>query len=72
MSAPDTNIDKQADNHKGPLTGMKAVLAFVGVLLVAFIVWTVANGNDPQGAAVQIDGRTGAEVVGAEDGVAAE
>lgn len=72
MSAPNTNIEKQAKNHKGPLGGIKAVLFFAGVLLVGFIVWTVANGNDPKGAAVQIDGRTGAEVVGAEDGVPAE
>lgn len=72
MSAPDTNIEKQEDNHKGPLTGIRLVLIFVSVLMAGFLIWTVANGNDPQGAAVQIDGRTGAEVVGAEDGVPAE
>lgn len=69
MSAPDTNIKKQEENHKGSLIGMKAVLIFAGVLLVGLLVWVVANGNEPAGAAVQVDGRTGAEIEGAEDGV---
>lgn len=64
MSAPDTNVEKQAKNHKGPLTGMAGVLIFAGVLLIALIVWITANGNTPEGAATQIDGRTGAEVAG--------
>ena len=67
MSAPDTNIKKQEKNHKGSLTGMRAVLIFAAVLLVGFIVWVVANGNEPSGADVQVDGRTGAEIEGVEE-----
>lgn len=38
MSAPDTNIEKQADRHKGPLVGMPmavivAVLAMIAVAI---------------------------------------
>ncbi len=62
MSAPETNIEKQAKKHKGPLAGMAGVLVFVGVLLAAFVIWTVYNGDTPEGAETQIDSRTGTEV----------
>ena len=63
MSAPDTNVEKQAEKHKGPLTGMAAGLLFAGLLLFGLIIWVVARGGTPEGADVQIDGRTGEEVV---------
>jgi hypothetical protein len=47
MSAPDTNIDKQTDDHKSPLLGMGAAVAFAGVLLLGLMVWLSANGNNP-------------------------
>ena len=62
MSAPNTNIEKQAKKHKGPLIGMAAALIWGGVLLSALIVWTVYKGGSPEGAETQIDGRTGAVV----------
>ena len=62
MSAPDTDIKKQEKDHKGPLIGMAFGVAFAGVLLIGFLVWLSANGETPEGAAVQIDGRTGEPV----------
>ena len=37
MSAPNTNPDKQASQHRGPLTGMAMMVLFAGVLLVGLI-----------------------------------
>lgn len=62
MSAPDTNIEKQAKNHKGPLAGIAIGLVFAGILLFGLITWVVSQGGTPEGADVQIDGRTGAAV----------
>ncbi|SDX38540.1 hypothetical protein [Litoreibacter albidus] len=59
MSAPDTNVDKQAREHKAPLVGIAGVLTFAGALLVALIIWVVSMGGEPEGADVQVDGRTG-------------
>ena len=61
MSAPKTDLDKQEKRHRGPLRGMAVVVAFALVLLVVLITWISANGNEPEGADTQIDGRTGAE-----------
>ena len=61
MSAPKTDLDKQEKRHRGPLRGMAVVVAFALVLLVVLITWISANGNEPEGAETQIDGRTGAE-----------
>lgn len=72
MSAPDTNIEKQAKRHKGPLVGIIAGLIFAGVLLFALITWMSANGNTPEGAETQVDGRTGEVVAGEEDATATE
>ncbi|WP_281858010.1 hypothetical protein [Litoreibacter halocynthiae] len=67
MSSPNTNLEKQQRQHNGPLTGIAGVLVFAGVLLAALIGWTVYQGGEPQGAEVQIDGRTGdASVVATE------
>jgi len=62
MSAPETNVEKQAKRHKGPLSGMAGGLLFVGVLLVAFMAWTFMQADEPEGAETQIDSRTGTEV----------
>lgn len=46
MSAPDTNVEKQADRHKGPLWGMGSVLIWAGLLFAAFLAWTAYQGDD--------------------------
>lgn len=58
MSASTTNIEKQAEHHKAPITGIVLAVIF-GALMGAAITWTATSGDDPEGAAVQIDGRTG-------------
>ena len=62
MSAPDTNIDKQTKRHKPARFGIGGVLAFAAVLFAGLLIWVFATGDEPEGAAVQTDGRTGAEV----------
>ncbi len=64
MSAPNTNIETQERRHAGPLGGMKVGLAFAGALLVALIIWTVANGNEPREAS---EGTTATGQIVAED-----
>lgn len=59
MSAPDTNTQKQAEKHRGPLTGMMAVVLFALVLLAVTGIVLVNRGGAPEGAAAQVDGRTG-------------
>lgn len=61
MSAPKTDIEKQETQHRGPLRGMAVVVVFALVLLVGLMFFLSANGNEPEGADVQVDGRTGAE-----------
>ena len=36
MTAPDTNVEKQAKRHKGPLIGIVAVLIAAGIFAVFF------------------------------------
>lgn len=62
MSAPKTDIETQQKRHGGVLRGIAAVVVFVGVLFVAFLMWTAERGETPTTAEDQIDGRTG-EVV---------
>ncbi|SNR26760.1 hypothetical protein [Puniceibacterium sediminis] len=62
MSAPDTNTTTEEKRHKPSILGMKAVLIFVAILLVGWLVWTVSAADAPDGAKAQIDGRTGEEV----------
>lgn len=45
MSAPDTNIEKQADRHKAPLLGMGSVVAFATILFVGLLFWTFSQAN---------------------------
>ena len=47
MSAPDTNVEKQAEKHSVPLFGMGTVVAFAGALLLLLMVWLSATGNEP-------------------------
>lgn len=66
MSASETNIEKQTRRHKGPLVGMGLGVGFALVLLLVFVGYQAYLGDEPDGAEVQIDGRTGAEVVATE------
>ena len=66
MSAPDTNVEKQEKKHKAPLVGMVAVVGFALVLLVVLVFFVFGNGEEPDAAGAQVDGRTG-EVVPASE-----
>lgn len=70
MSAPNTNLEKQARRHRGPLRGMFAVVLFALVLLVILAFWAFGRGGVPQGADVQIQTGLG-EVVEDDDAVSA-
>ena len=62
MSAPKTDFDKQEQRHRGPLRGMGLVVILALVLLAGLMTWVSYDGGAPEGADVQIDGRTGDEV----------
>lgn len=51
MSAPNTDVSRQAKKHWVPLVGIAAVLVFVGVILVSWLVWEggQAQQSDVQG-----------------------
>ncbi len=51
MSAPDTNIEKQEQNHKASLMGIKGAMIFGALMLVLVIGFTMMNANDPEGDA---------------------
>lgn len=57
MSAPDTNTQKQAEKHRGPLTGMFAVILFALVLLAITVFFVVGRGGTPEGP--RVSGATG-------------
>ena len=59
MSAPDTNIERQASNHRFPIWGIMVAVAF-GAAMGAAITFAATNADGPVGADTQIDGRTGA------------
>lgn len=59
MSAPKTDLEKQEKRHRGPLTGIVGVVVFALVLLLLFVGYVVWQGDSPEGAEQQIDGRTG-------------
>lgn len=54
MSAPNTNIDKQARRHRGPLTGMFAVVLFALLLLIGLLFYVFSGSSGPQGAQTQV------------------
>lgn len=58
MSAPDTNTRKESERHRGPLTGMFAVVLFALVMLAILAFWVAGRGNTPE-SATGVDGRTG-------------
>ncbi|WP_088624034.1 hypothetical protein [Oceanicola sp. 22II-s10i] len=62
MSAPDTNIERQKKHHAIPIWGIVLAIVF-GVIFGGLLTTGAAlyNGSTPDGAAVQIDGRTGTE-----------
>lgn len=39
MSAPNTDPDDKTPRHRGPLTGMKAVVLFVAILIVGMLIY---------------------------------
>jgi hypothetical protein len=45
MSAPKTNIDRQVSRHRGPLLGMLAVVGFVAILFLGWLLYE-AGGTD--------------------------
>ena len=61
MSAPDTNVDKQEKQHKPSLLGIKGVLIFAFTLLVLFVGYVFLQGDNPEGAAVQVEPGVGTE-----------
>ncbi|EAQ01040.1 hypothetical protein OB2597_00025 [Pseudooceanicola batsensis HTCC2597] len=62
MSAPTTNVERQAARHRAPIWGMLIALIFGGIMGAA-ITLTATSGDDPEGADTMIDGRTGEETV---------
>lgn len=71
MSAPNTNIKKQEKRHAPSLFGIGIAVAFAAILLAVFVMFIVGRGEDPEGADVQIDSRTG-DTVSGDDGVSIE
>ncbi len=47
MSASNTNIEKQAKRHRGPLIGIAFALAWAAVLFVGFLIWTAYQSDNP-------------------------
>lgn len=59
MSAPQTNLEKQKRRHRGPLIGITLGLLFVAGIFLWMFGTVAEEGQPPQGAETQIDGRTG-------------
>lgn len=75
MSAPNTNIEKQKERHKGPLGGMALVVTFAAVLLAGLLIFLFAAGNDPEETGPQVEvipGEGATLEEGAEAGTAVE
>ncbi len=61
MSAPNTNVEKQAKRHAGPLVGIIGAVIFGAILLTVYLFYIAAPTDDtpdntPTGDAVQTDG----------------
>lgn len=66
MSAPDTDLETQTRRHPVPIWGI-ALSAIFGIVIGGLITLAaVSRGDDPEGAATVVDGRTG-EVESAAD-----
>ncbi|MEM6939871.1 MAG: hypothetical protein AAF943_14875 [Pseudomonadota bacterium] len=47
MSAPNTNIERQEENHKPALLAIRGAVVFGCLMLLCAIVYAVANGTAP-------------------------
>ena len=47
MSASNTNIEKQAKRHRGPLFGIAIAVIWAAVLFAGFMIWTAYQGDNP-------------------------
>ncbi len=61
MSAPDTNVEKQAKNHFGPIIGITAGVIFALIIVIAYVFFIATPEDDtpdntPTGEAIQTDG----------------
>ncbi len=61
MSAPDTNVDKQAKRHAGPIIGIAAGIVLAILLLVVYLFYIATPADDtpdntPTGEAAVTDG----------------
>jgi hypothetical protein len=77
MSAPNTNVEKQAKKHSGPLYGIIGGLALAAILLVALLFFVTdseegaaADGSADDGVGVLAAPPT-ADGIGDDDGVPA-
>ncbi|SMX48704.1 hypothetical protein [Maliponia aquimaris] len=59
MSAPSTNLTTQTRRHRPALFAIAAVSFVAGALLTGLVGHVMDEGSAPEGAEVQIDGRTG-------------
>lgn len=50
MSAPNTNIKKQAKRHKTPLTGMPLAAGIAIIAFLGFLAWVALTDTDTSGA----------------------
>ncbi|WP_208352444.1 hypothetical protein [Pseudaestuariivita rosea] len=53
MSAPDTNVEKQRENHRPPLIGIALVVVFALVLLTLLLGWTFYAGQSASLAGIE-------------------
>ncbi len=52
MSAPSTNVEKQAKRHRPAIWGIVAAIVFAAILFFAYLANLAADGNEPgEGAA---------------------
>lgn len=77
MSAPNTDPEKQAKRHKGPLGGLTLVVTFALVLLIGLAIYVTYKSNTPGNEqSIEADQAEALGDVGtagtAEGGVAAE
>lgn len=55
MSAPDTNIGRQEENHKASLLGIKGAMLFGGLMLLSALFFAFSNGSSPSAQATYTD-----------------
>lgn len=59
MSAPNTNLERQKRNHKGPIGGITLALVAVAILFAIYFIWNFAASDGVEGSDAVIDSRTG-------------